>query len=136
MIFWQGRFVLAAVMLACVPAVARADWPVYGHDLSNSRDAGRAGPSADRLPALQQAWKFSSPSGDFTGTPVIAGGVLVAGSNTGTVYALDAATGKLRWSRNVGQQVNGSAAIDLHRGLAFVPVANTGAPRLAALSLK
>lgn len=41
---------------------------------------------------------------------MIANGVLVEGDNVGWVYALDAVTGKLRWSRNLGQPINGSAA--------------------------
>jgi polyvinyl alcohol dehydrogenase (cytochrome) len=69
----------------------------------------------------------------------VAGGVLVAGNNGGSIYALSAVTGKLLWSRNVGQQINGSAAIDLGAAggpVAFVPVAQIGSPRLLALSLK
>jgi polyvinyl alcohol dehydrogenase (cytochrome) len=132
-------FALAAAMLAAVPTAASADWPVYGHDLSNSRDAGDAGPSPSQVGSLQQAWTFKSSTGDFTGTPVVAGGVLIAGNNGGWVYAMNAVTGKLLWSRDVGQQINGSAAIDLAAqggALAFVPVAQVGNPRLLALSLK
>src|SRR5437763_16703177 len=113
--------------LSLVPAPsASADWPVYGHDLANTRDAGVNGPSLAAVSGLKQAWVLHSPSGDFTGTPVIAGGVLAAGSNTGVVYALNAMTGKLEWSRSVGAPVDGSAAIDLHApggAAAFVPVA-------------
>jgi polyvinyl alcohol dehydrogenase (cytochrome) len=62
--------------------------------------------------------------------------VLVAGNNGGSIYALNAVTGKMLWSQNVGQQINGSAAIDLGAGLVFVPVAQIDSPRLLALSLK
>jgi outer membrane protein assembly factor BamB len=130
---------LVAAIVSALPAVSRADWPVYGHDLSNSRDAGAEGPSPPQVGSLQQAWAFKSSTGDFTGTPVVAGGVLVAGNNGGSIYALNAVTGKLLWSRDVGQQINGSAAIDLHAqggALAFVPVAQIGSPQLLALSLK
>jgi polyvinyl alcohol dehydrogenase (cytochrome) len=130
--------VLAAIF-AALPAVARADWPVYGHDLSNSRNAGGEGPSPSQVGSLKQAWAFNSSTGDFTATPVVAGGVLVAGNNGGWIYALSAVTGKVLWSRSVGQQINGTAAIDLHAPggpLAFVPVAEIGSPRLLALSLK
>jgi polyvinyl alcohol dehydrogenase (cytochrome) len=130
--------VIAAAAALAIPSAALADWPVYGHDLSNTRSAGAEGPSVSQAGSLKQAWKFDSSHGDFTGTPVVAGGVLVAGSNLGTVYALDAVTGKQRWSRNVGQPINGSAAIDLDApggATAFVPIAQVGAPRLVALSL-
>jgi polyvinyl alcohol dehydrogenase (cytochrome) len=128
---------VTAVTLA-VPALAQADWPVYGHDLSNTRNAGSDGPSLAQVRSLHQTWVFKSSTGDFTGTPVVANGVLVAGNYGGTVYALDAVTGKLRWSHKVQGPVDGSAAIDpgaLGGGLVFVPVAVGGAPRLVALSL-
>src|SRR5882757_10361177 len=95
---------LAVVGVTCVglPPVAHADWPVYGHDLSNSRDAGSAGPSPSEVGlSARPAWTFNASTGDFTGTPVVAAGVLVAGNNGGFVYALDAFSGKLLWSKDV-----------------------------------
>src|SRR5512142_1188971 len=69
-------------------APVSASWPVYGHDLANSRDAGAGGPSPAQAASLKPAWTFNSSNGDFTGTPVVADGVLVAGTNLGSVYAL------------------------------------------------
>src|SRR3954447_13070006 len=88
---------LAVLFALAAPGAAFADWPVYGHDLANSRNARGAGPPKSELPSLQQTWKFSSPTGDFTGTPVVAGGALVAGDNGGFVYALSRVTGKVLW---------------------------------------
>ena len=133
------RTTLATLILAlALSGSAAADWPTYGHDLSNSRSAGRSGPTAAQAAALQQAWRFDAPNGDFTGTPVVAGGVVVAGTNLGSIYALDAATGKQLWSHDVGHQINGSAAIDMAAPggpTVFVPIAQIGSPRLIALSL-
>src|SRR6478672_12529678 len=100
---------LAVTALALMAAPAGADWPVYGHDLVNSRDAGNEGPTPAQIPTLKQAWTFTSQSGDFTGTPVVAAGVLVAGDFSGKVYALDAVTGKVRWSKALGEPIDGSA---------------------------
>src|SRR4051794_5539853 len=108
---WSYLVAASAVTLLMV-GTASADWPVYGHDLSNTRSAGTDGPSPAEAAALHQAWSFTSSHGDFTGTPVVAGGVLVAGTNLGTVYALSAASGKLLWSRDMGEPINASAAID------------------------
>src|SRR5207248_1810339 len=72
--------------------------------------------------------------GDFTGTPVVANGVLVVASFQGTVFALDASTGKLRWKHAFGQPVTASAAIA--GGRAYVPLEKPGAPALAALRLR
>jgi polyvinyl alcohol dehydrogenase (cytochrome) len=134
----RASVVAALVLLALLPARAAADWPVYGRDLANSRNAGPDGPTAAQAPGLKEAWRFTSESGDFTGTPVVADGVLVAGDFSGTVYALDAVTGKVRWSKALGEPINGSAAIDTAApggATVFVPLAHGGGPRLAALSL-
>src|SRR4051812_816927 len=129
---------LAAIGGAVAAAPAAADWPVYGHDLANTRSAGSDGPSVAQAGSLAEAWTFNSSNGDFTGTPVVAGGTLVEGTNLGTIYALDAVTGKQRWTRDVGDQINGSAAIDLDApggATAFVPIARLGSPHLLALDL-
>jgi polyvinyl alcohol dehydrogenase (cytochrome) len=110
------------------------DWPLYGRDIANSRNGGAAGPAPTQVPNLGPAWSFHSHHGDFTGTPVVSGNTLVAGSNSGFVYALDATTGKQLWQRQVGRVVNGTAAID--NGKVFVPIAEPHAPKLAALDLK
>jgi polyvinyl alcohol dehydrogenase (cytochrome) len=126
-------------VLFVFPALAMGDWPTYGHDLSNSRDANGDGPAASGVASIHQAWAFKSPNGDFTGTPVVAGGILVAGTNLGSIFALDAVTGKVRWSKEVGQPINGSAAIDPNAhggGVALVPIAQVGDPQLLALSLR
>src|SRR5947209_235960 len=122
-----------------LPGTASAAWPLYGHDLANSRDAGAEGPSPGQVGALTQAWAFKSPTGDFTGTPVVADGVLVAGDYGGFVYALDAVSGKVLWSKRLGAPINGTAAIDTQApggAAVFVPVAQEGGPRLVALSLR
>jgi polyvinyl alcohol dehydrogenase (cytochrome) len=132
----RGTHIAAAATLVAtlaMPSGATADWPSYGHDLENTRNAGAAGPPARDVPALKRAWTFKAPTGDFTGTPVVAGGLVIAGNHGGWVYALDAVSGKVRWSKDLGAPVNGSAAID--GGAAYVPVAKPGGPRLAALSL-
>src|SRR3954462_7882099 len=134
----QGLSLLLALGALVLPAPALADWPVYGHDLANSRDAGDEGPAPSQVGSLSRAWTFESPTGDFTGTPVVAGGVLVAGDHGGHVYALDAVTGHVRWSAGVGHPVNGTATIDTDApggAAAYVPVAEPGRPRLVAFSL-
>ena len=134
----SSTIALVAAALALTAAPAGADWPVYGHDLANSRDAGNEGPAPAQIPTLEQAWTFTSQNGDFTGTPVVAAGVLVAGDFSGTVYALDAVTGKVRWSKALGEPIDGSAAIDTAApggATVFVPLAHVGGPRLAALAL-
>src|SRR5205823_20416 len=115
-----------------------SEWPMYGHDLANSRNGGSDGPSFNEVPTMGPVWSFASTDGDFTGTPVVASGMLVALAGGGTVYALDASTGKLRWSRDLGQPLNATAAIA--DGRVYVPVAQVGdgasaGPHVVALNL-
>jgi polyvinyl alcohol dehydrogenase (cytochrome) len=113
------------------------DWPFYGNDLTNSRDGGVHGPAVTDVPFLRPVWSVKATDGDFTGTPVESGGTLVAVSGGGTVFAIDASTGKVLWTHDVatagGELVNGTAAIA--DGRVFVPISRANGPELAALSL-
>jgi polyvinyl alcohol dehydrogenase (cytochrome) len=121
-----------AVAAGEAPQLAAAgEWPMYGHDLANTRDGGPSGPTRSEASDLVQAWKFQSNLGDFTGTPTVFGGTVVAGTGLGTVYALDAATGNLRWVHSFGVPINGSAAIG--DGRVYVPLAKVGSPSVVAL---
>jgi len=125
-----------ATLLPAVPPapLSPGDWAFYGGDLSNSRNGGSRGPSWNEVATLGPVWSFHSTVGDFTGTPVLSHGILVAGAFGGTVFGLDASTGKLRWSHDFKQPINGSAAIA--GGRVFVPLAKPGAPAVAALRLR
>jgi polyvinyl alcohol dehydrogenase (cytochrome) len=113
--------------------LGKGEWPFYGKDLSNSRDGGSSGPSYNEVPTLGPVWSFASSDGDFTGTPVVAGGKLVAASGGGSVFALDAAGGKKLWAKDLNAPINGTAAIAGRR--VYVPVATPGAPSVAAFDL-
>ena len=115
-------------------SIGDASWPFYGNTLENRRDGGKDGPSAADVPNLGVAWSFYSREGDFTGTPVVAKGIVVAGSNSGVVYGIDATTGRQRWAHRTGKVVNGSAAIEGDR--VFVPIAEPHRPSVLALDLK
>src|SRR4051794_37608815 len=135
---WRTMMLAAvtATVAVALPSAARADWPFYGHDLANTRNAGDEGPSPQQVGSLERAWTFESPTGDFTGTPAVRGGVVVAGDYGGRVYALDAVSGKQLWSKDVDAPVNGSAAIDAGARTVYVPVARIGRPHLLALRLR
>lgn len=98
---------VAATRTHCsAPPSPSGEWPLYGHDLTNSRNQ----PAERRIgvgnvSGLSAAWAFSSASyGDesaFNTTPVVSGGCVFIGSAAGNLYALDAATGKLVWRRHL-----------------------------------
>ena len=109
---------------ALVQGVAAADWPMVG------ADPGRTGYSAQELPAtLSLVWTYQATHApmpawprsdrqpfDRAYQPVIAAGTLYFGSSAdGKVYALDAATGKERWSFVTGGPVRFAPAVARER---------------------
>jgi polyvinyl alcohol dehydrogenase (cytochrome) len=110
------------------------NWRFYGRDLSNSRDGGENGPKPSEVPNMGPAWSFHSHHGDFTATPTVANNILVAGSNGGFVFGINATTGKEIWQYDAEKPINGSAAIA--GNTAFIPVAEPHSPKLLALNLK
>jgi polyvinyl alcohol dehydrogenase (cytochrome) len=115
-------------------SIGGASWPLYGHDVANTRDGGADGPAPADVPNLGVAWAFHALDGDFTGTPVVSKGLVVAGSFGGTVYAVDAATGRKRWSHATGLPINGTVATDGKR--VYVPLADPHRPKVLALDLR
>src|SRR3954462_9397264 len=63
---------------AAPAALTGGDWPLYGHDLANTRDGGTNGPSVDQVPFLSPGWSLQAADGDFSETPVESGGAVVA----------------------------------------------------------
>lgn len=119
---------------APVQKLGAGEWPVYGGDLSNTRNGGTAGPAPSDAATLGPVWSYYSPQGDFTGTPVEADNVVAAVSSTGWVHALNATTGKLKWAKHAEGPANGSVAIA--GGKVFVPIAEPSAPRMVAYDLQ
>ena len=76
-------------------------WSGWGADPRNSRSqpAEIAGLGPADLPRLKVKWAFGFPNDlHAMSQPSIAGGRVFVGSETGTVYALDVATGCTYWS--------------------------------------
>jgi polyvinyl alcohol dehydrogenase (cytochrome) len=98
------------------PPAAGGQWPMYGHDVSNTRtqpEASGLGPAA--VSKLAPAWVFSTSStGDGTGfntTPVVYDGCVYIGSFGGVAYALDAKTGHVVWQRKLEAPNPGSGGV-------------------------
>jgi outer membrane protein assembly factor BamB len=78
------------------------DWTQFAHD------AGRTG-QGDGVPVHRLAWTSPALDGPIYAQPLIVGDAVYIATENNTVYAIDAATGKTRWSTHVGQAVPGSA---------------------------
>src|SRR5688500_12502055 len=75
-------------------------WNAWGVNASNTRyqDAAMAGLSAADVPRLRVKWAFGFP-GELSvdSQPTVAGGRVFAGTQSGAVYAINAATGCVHW---------------------------------------
>ncbi|HEX3782037.1 MAG TPA: PQQ-binding-like beta-propeller repeat protein [Pseudonocardiaceae bacterium] len=83
------------------PAVpAQADWPTYHRDNTRSGDATDLAPVSN----LALAW-HAKLDGAVYGQPLVVGSEILAATENDTVYALDPATGKIRWQDHLGTPV-------------------------------
>ncbi|MGH9385553.1 MAG: PQQ-binding-like beta-propeller repeat protein [Vicinamibacterales bacterium] len=76
-------------------------WNGWGVDITNTRfqRADQAGLTAEQVPKLTLKWAFGFPNATSArAQPTIVGGRLFVGSQSGTVHALDAATGCTIWT--------------------------------------
>ena len=78
---------------------AKPYWNGWGVDATNSRYQPKPGISAADVPNLKLKWAFGFPKGTQAyGNPVIVSGRVFVGSDSGTLYALDAESGCMHWS--------------------------------------
>ena len=94
-------------------------WTGWSPDLANTRYQPRPGLTGDQVPRLTLKWAFGFPNASVaTGLPTVAGGRLFVGSQDGTVYSLDAASGCVVWAFKAKARVRSGVVI----------AARTGAP--------
>jgi polyvinyl alcohol dehydrogenase (cytochrome) len=106
----------ASAAAPCTIAGTGGQWPMYGHDVANTRsqpEASGLGPST--VAGLTPVWAFSTSStGDQTGfnsTPVVYDGCVFIASFGGTAYTLDAKTGRVVWQRKLEAPNPGSGGV-------------------------
>jgi polyvinyl alcohol dehydrogenase (cytochrome) len=119
-------------------------WNGWGPTIENThfQPAAEAGLSAEQVPRLHLKWAFGFP--DTTSAwaqPTIAGGRLYVGSQNGTVYSLDAASGCIAWTfvaqggvrasisigrRATGRQIGYAAYFSDQKGFVYAVDAASG----------
>ncbi len=127
-----------------LPGQLGGDWAMYGKDLTNSRHQDEEFTfDSTWARILVPEWTFSSADaggdGDFTGTPIVAGGCMFVGSNTGWVFGVNATTGELEWKTKLdageaAPLVGGiPSTVAVAGGHVYVNVNRTGSPYVAML---
>ena len=125
----------AAEAATCAaPAHPGGDWPMYGQNHDNSRSQAAEnviGP--ENAGNLTAAWSFTPADTGGTGrmesTPVVAEGCVYFSTSSGFVYALNADTGELVWSKRLAETTRGQCcggtifAATVHDGVVYWGVA-------------
>ncbi|HKW34123.1 MAG TPA: PQQ-binding-like beta-propeller repeat protein [Candidatus Acidoferrum sp.] len=91
------------------------DWPAYGGAPENNHYSNLAQINRSNVKKLGVAWSFDTEEeGGLQTSPIVVNGVLYGITPTQKVFALDAATGKLKWKFDSG--IKGTQP---DRGLSF-----------------
>lgn len=120
----------AGLLTLAVPGAAAhrqcsADWPMYGHDLHHTFavPAGCSAITPSNVATLAPAWFFHTKD-SVTASPAVSHGTLYVGAWDGRFYAINAATGALRWTYQIkttsptafGRIVSSAAVVTAGRG--------------------
>jgi polyvinyl alcohol dehydrogenase (cytochrome) len=91
-----------------------ASWTGWSPDLANTRFQPRPGLTGDQVSKLTLKWAFGFPNTTTArALPTVAGGRVFVGSQSGAVYALDAATGCTIWTYRAKGPVRSGIVIAL-----------------------
>jgi polyvinyl alcohol dehydrogenase (cytochrome) len=111
-----------------------AGWNGWGASLKNRRDqsAVAAGLNSGLLPRLKLKWAFGFPdSTSAWAQPTVVGGWIFVGSQNGSVYALDAKSGCIRWVFSADGGVRTAISVGARAGGAAVYFGDTAAKAYA-----
>ena len=104
------------------------DWPVYGGALENTHYSPLAQINKSNVKHLQVAWSFDTEeTGGLQTSPIVVNGILFGISPSQKIFAVDAATGKLKWKFD-----SGIAGTQPDRGLAYWSSGNNQDQRIIA----
>jgi len=120
-----GRWVLAGAVagagaLGGWGAVARdagpkeVDWRIYGGSGASDHYSPLTQINAKNVDQLKEAWRFETGEGELQTSPLMIGGTLYGIDPHQGVFALDAATGRIKW-RHAPEEVGAQPA----RGLTY-----------------
>ncbi len=99
---WLACSVVCLAFPNSAAAAENLDWTHYGNDLANSRFQAADQINPSNVSRLRPAWIFHTgvldPQASLEVSPIVADGRMFVTSGHDDVFALDAATGRERWS--------------------------------------
>ena len=110
---WMRLLALLLLLLASIVALtetlhsqkstfaASDNWPTYLHDPQRTGASSDTNLSSTNAGQLTLSWKFKT-GGVVAASPTVVGGTVYVGSWDGYEYALDEATGQLKWKTYLG----------------------------------
>ncbi len=94
---------LTGAVMAAGPTVAQSagDWPMAGQNLHNTRSApGEHAIGPDNVARLSPRWTLDT-DGNVAATPTVVDGTVYVPDFGGTLWAVEAATGRVKWRKKV-----------------------------------
>ena len=130
--------VLAAFFAASLGQAAErnpaGDWSSFGGDPGQARYSGLKQINARSVARLGGAWRVSLEEGTSKAAPVVQDGVMYV-TSTKAVYALDAATGAVKWRHQPDKGLSyNTKGVAVGGGAVYVPLGDTRVLALDAAS--
>ena len=141
---WHKAPALPALLIACLPLACGngddtaspaaaappaplncandgGDWPMYGQNVCNTRGGtSTAEPiTTSTVSKLKVKWTFKA-GGDISATPAVVDGQLYVPDWGGNLNRLDADTGAMVWSKNVGSLIMETSDVDAGQYMSFL----------------
>ena len=105
-----------------LPRDADGDWPGYGRTPDENHFSPLAEVDTRSVARLGLAWSMDLPPGNPMSAPIAVGGTLYTSTGYSVVRAIDAATGRLKWTFDPGAAVAAGEKLRMNwgsRGLAW-----------------
>jgi quinoprotein glucose dehydrogenase len=120
--------ILLALLALAGALGAQTGWPVYGGDPGGAKYSALKQIDRQNAGRMQVAWTFSTKEPvdslpgrgkkpAFEATPIVVDGVMYFGTPYGRVFALDPATGKMKWSYDAKIDLQGNYGDFANRGV-------------------
>ena len=123
-------------------AAGTRNWPAYLFSPVHRSKGGSTAITPSNVGSMWRAWSFTAasisgrPNASFVASPIVYGGTVFIGSNTGVLYALRQSSGAILWTRSFGfvTQTTCASSAGIRSTVTVAPDPNTGTPTVYAVT--